>query len=188
MAKFLCLTGFRRVGKDHMTQALIAALGDKGITGIRLSFSDELRGVCNRLFDWLPAVIPEGIKDIPFDHPKNFRNLTPRDIWKLVADDETGICSVQPDVLVDLFKRNQFTSTEEDVVYIITDLRKQAEYKMVKENGIKLIRLNPCNTPTQIDDVEKMIPLFEVDDEMTNHNDMKSVCEFLEISLGLLDL
>ena len=189
--KVLCLTGLRGVGKDFLTSALIKNLRLSGIDAKRLSFSDELRLVCNHLFPWLPAAIPDEIKDIPFDHPKNVRNLTPRDIWKLVAHDETGICFVNPEVLVDSFEASQLpanTVSNIDTVYIVTDIRKLAEHKLAVDRGFKIIRINPEEQPSKIDSVERLIGSFNVDSDFYNFKDAKSVSEFITLAKKVLGI
>ena len=189
--KVLCLTGLRGVGKDFLTRALINDLHSTGVFAYRLSFSDELRLVCNYLFPWLPADISDDIKDLPFNHPKNVCGLTPRDIWKLVAHDVTGICSVQPDVLVDSFGLRQLpveTVDNADSVFIVTDIRKLAEHKLAANRGFKIIRINPEVKPEHIDEVEKLVGEFEVNAEFCNYKDEKSVTEFISLAKSLLGI
>jgi hypothetical protein len=184
MALVVVLTGLKRSGKDYMLKRAQEAFDLRGVEVIRLSFSDQLREICHYIFPWLPADIEESIKDVPFDHPKNIHRLTPREIWKRVADDNTGICSIQPEVLVDFFneKYSQILDDDEDHrVYIISDLRKLSEYELVKTAQFPIIRITDPAYNGPIDDVEKLIPLFEVEAEVENHFEEKSVLQFLTI-------
>lgn len=185
----LALTGLKQSGKDYMIERLREHLSGKRKV-VRLSFSDELRTVSHYLFPWCPLNPGNVEKDSPIDHPKNRHNLTPRDIWKIVAHDRTGICYVQDDVLLDMFVRNQLTSTvmnDPDAVYVISDVRKRVEWQMVTDKGFKMIRImNPaCQRPTKEDDVEYLIPHFKVDAEILNSRDDESVERFMQTVKGL---
>lgn len=185
----LVLTGLKQSGKDYMIERLRERLcGQRNV--IRLSFSDELRAISHHLFPWCPLNPDNQEKDSPIVHPKNRHNLTPRDIWKIVAHDKTGICHIQDDVLLDLFVRNQLTSSnmcDSDAIYVISDMRKRVEWKMASSNNFKMIRiLNPaCQRPTKEDDVEYLVPHFKVDAEVLNSRDTASVERFIQIVKGL---
>lgn len=177
----LVLTGFKQSGKDYLTGRLAHALKGKRKV-VRLSFSDELRVISHYIFPWLPLAPDNEVKDRPFIHPKNKSAATPRQIWKMVADDKTGICAIQDDVLVDHFERNQLSmATDSSILYVVTDLRKVAEDALVERNGFKKIRiLNPdSQRPMKEDDVEYNIPLFRVDGELMNERNEQSVDQFL---------
>jgi len=179
----LVLTGFKQSGKDYLTGRLAQALKGKRKV-VRLSFSDELRVISHYIFPWLPLAPDNEVKDRPFLHPKNKSEATPRQIWKMVADDKTGICAIQDDVLVDHFERNQLSmATDSSILYVVTDLRKVAEDALVERNGFKKIRiLNPdSQRPMKEDDVEYNIPLFRVDGELMNERDERSVDQFLSM-------
>ncbi|MGL4353169.1 MAG: hypothetical protein ACRCTP_04430 [Aeromonas popoffii] len=183
----LVLTGFKQSGKDYLTSRIAHALKGKRKV-VRLSFSDELRVISNYIFPWLPLAPDNEVKDRPYIHPKNKTDASPRQIWKMVADDKTGICAIQDDVLVDHFERNQLSeATDPAVLYIVTDLRKVAEDLLVERNGFKKIRiLNPdSQRPMKEDDVEYNIPLFRVDGELMNERDEESVGEFFNMVAGL---
>lgn len=185
----LVLTGLKQSGKDYMIERLRERLcGERKV--IRLSFSDELRTISHHLFPWCPLNPGNKEKDSPIVHPKNRHNLTPRDIWKIVAHDQTGICYVQDDVLLDLFVRNQLNPSnmvDSEAIYVISDMRKRVEWEMAKGNSFKMIRImNPlCQRPTKEDDVEYLVPHFKVDAEVLNSRDAASVERFIQTVKGL---
>lgn len=179
----LVLTGFKQSGKDYLTARLTQALKGKRKV-VRLSFSDELRVISHYIFPWLPLSPDNEVKDRPYIHPKNKSDASPRQIWKMVADDKTGICAIQDDVLVDHFERNQLSKANDgDTLYVVTDLRKIAENSLVERNGYKKIRImNPgAQRPMKEDDVEYNIPFFRVDGELMNERDERSVELFLNM-------
>lgn len=186
----LVLTGYKQVGKDHLFKSLRDALNLKVL---RLSFSDELRKLSHSIFDWLPENVPDALKDKPWPHPKNKNNLTPREIWKIVASDEHGVCFVQDDILTDKFIVNNWArlmdiDESEQVVYVITDLRKPTEYEFVKGCGFPIIRVNDPERvdPSQEDVVEQWISRFEVDHDLMYTKDDAGVREFLKLAESLL--
>lgn len=185
----LVLTGLKQSGKDYMIERLRERLqGTRNV--VRLSFSDELRAISHYLFPWCPLNPGNIEKDSPIDHPKNKHNLTPRDIWKIVAHDKTGICYVQDDILLDLFVRNQLSAenmADPEAFYVISDMRKFVEWEMVSEKRFKMIRImNPQDQrPTKEDDVEYLVQHFKVDAEVFNSRDSESVERFIQTVAGL---
>lgn len=186
----IALTGFRQVGKDFLLKSFIENHPELDIR--RVSFSDELKVLANHIFPWLPVDIHPDIKDLPFEHPKNINGYTPRDIWKLIANDQTGICHVQPDVLVDLFKQSHFSSLQHEdlkgAIFVISDLRKLAEYELTKEVNCPIVRIleEGRNDVSKEDSVEREIPNFEAVAEFTNQKDPMSVLEFDALFMSLL--
>lgn len=185
----LALTGMKQSGKDFMIERLRERLQGR-VEVIRLSFSDELRSVSHHLFPWCPLNPDNKEKDSPIEHPKNRNGLTPRDIWKIVAHDKTGICYVQDDVLLDMFVRNQLNESimgNPNALYVISDMRKRVEWEMVDSNQFKMIRImNPlCQRPTKEDDVEYLVRHFKVDAEVLNSRDAESVERFIQTVEGL---
>lgn len=185
----LALTGMKQSGKDFMIERLRERLQGR-VEVIRLSFSDELRSVSHHLFPWCPLNPDNKEKDSPIEHPKNRNGLTPRDIWKIVAHDKTGICYVQDDVLLDMFVRNQLNESvmgNPNALYVISDMRKRVEWEMVNSNQFKMIRImNPlCQRPTKEDDVEYLVRHFKVDAEVLNSRDAESVDRFIQTVEGL---
>lgn len=185
----LALTGMKQSGKDFMIERLRERLQGR-VEVIRLSFSDELRSVSHHLFPWCPLNPDNKEKDSPIEHPKNRNGLTPRDIWKIVAHDKTGICYVQDDVLLDMFVRNQLNESvmcDPTALYVISDMRKRVEWEMINSNQFKMIRImNPlCQRPTKEDDVEYLVRHFKVDAEVLNSRDAESVERFIQTVEGL---
>lgn len=177
----LVLTGLKQCGKDYMCAQLTERLSKtSGRRVVRLSFSDELRNITSYIFPWVPKSPCNVEKETPVPHPKNKTKKTPREVWKCVADDTTGICSIQEDVLVDHFERNQLNDTimsDPDALYIITDLRKVAEDELVEAYGFKKIRIyNPSHLRPEVeDDVEKNVSSFRVDGTVYNDK-VSDVC------------
>jgi len=181
----LVITGFKQTGKDFMVEQLREKLSPFRKV-IRLSFSDELRRITNHIFPWVPLSPGNVEKETPVETEKNIGNLSPRQIWKLVADDNTGICSVQEDVLVDHFMMNQLSEeslSDPDALYVITDLRKICENVFVDKCGFKKLRIvNPeYHRPLVEDNVERYIPSFKVDHELLNMRDDSSIKEMFVV-------
>ncbi len=166
----LVLTGFKGVGKDH----LINMLKEDGVKLERLSFSDELRSISHEIFPWLPFEISVEEKDKVWEHPDNVQRLTPREIWKSIADDKTGVLYIQPDLLVEKFIENQLMkiNPEETKLIVISDLRKREEFHLCQQlrsycKQLRIMRITD-NSDRFIsgnfpDEVERHIPSFPVD-------------------------
>ncbi|AIX13048.1 hypothetical protein HWB57_gp047 [Erwinia phage vB_EamM-Bue1] len=138
------------------------------------------------IYPWLPARIPDELKDVPFVHPKNPRGLTPREIW-IHLGNENGLRFVQPDIFLDLFIRNCLREIEENpqCLYIISDVRTKPEYDWIKANQIKLTRISKANREGIVeDDVEAYVDQMEVDHEFINpFNGKNAFIEFYRSTL-----
>ncbi|QJT71476.1 hypothetical protein GR28A_00188 [Vibrio phage vB_VcorM_GR28A] len=131
-SNLLVLTGWRRVGKDKITERIVER-GVKGYARVqRLSFSDMLRLLANDIFPWCPVNPSDEEKDKPILHPDNVLNLSPRQVWLRLADDnDASLRKVDPDILVKRFDTlNRRTILDNpDVLFIITDWRTENEEK-----------------------------------------------------------
>lgn len=173
-------TGRKRSGKDYCLQSLIDDERGKR-TVRRLSFSDELRRVCNYVYPWMPIEVADEIKDIPYPHPDNVNNLTPRQIW-LHLGSPTGLRYVQPDLFLSFFKRFQLPLIEQnpDVHYIVSDLRTPQEYDWALSTKCPITRISKANRAGIIeDDIEAFIDDMVVDHDFINPFDGASLA-FIE--------
>lgn len=126
-------------GKDYFCEWLVKTQGAK-----RLSFSDEVRRLANQIFPWLPVDITPEQKDVPFVHPSNPQNLTPRQIWLTVGK----VRDVDPFYFVNKFEENHENIMDHcfapDNLYIITDFRTPQEYWFLSQDPpipiIKIMR------------------------------------------------
>ena len=71
----IALTGRKYSGKDYLAVPLIEA------DFTRVSFSDQLKKIANRLYPWCKLDYPSDQKEIPIANHLNVNNLSPRDIW-----------------------------------------------------------------------------------------------------------
>lgn len=164
--------GKKRSGKDFLLQALINEMGGERLVR-RLSFSDGLRDITNIIFPWLPAQIPDELKDVPWVHPKNPLNLTPRQIWLHLGND-SGLRFVQPDIFLDIFIRNcvPLVLANPQIDFVISDVRTPQEYDWIKANQIKLIRISKADRTGIVEDkLEDFIDEMKPDYEFVNHFD-----------------
>lgn len=188
--KIFAITGHKQVGKDTLIDRLVQEMSFEGVEVHRLSFSDELRTIAHQVFPWLPLDPSPEVKDSPFNHPKNKGNMSPRDIWKRVADDETGICSIQEDVLVDKFLENQILSGQlnQTDIYVIKDVRKQCEYNLVRECNIPIIRIEnpPEMRPNSEDNVECLISGFDVDQVLVHNKTDETQDMFIRLVKSII--
>lgn len=177
--------GKKRSGKDFLLEGLISEMGGERLVR-RLSFSDGLRDIAHTIYPWLPARIPDDWKDVPFVHPKNPLNLTPRQIWLHLGND-TGLRYVQPDIFLDIFIRNciPLVETYPQVDFVISDVRTPQEYDWIKANQIKLIRISRADRKGIVEDkLEDFIDEMQPDHDFINNFD--GVEPFLNFYRGIL--
>lgn len=125
-------------GKDYFTDHLVKNYG-----ATRLSYSDEVRRLATTIFPWLPFFVPPEIKDIPFNHPSNPNNLTPRQIWLTVGK----VRDVDPYYFVEQFVDNHDNEIfeKDDQLYIITDFRTPQENEFQTKMRIPVIKIEREN-------------------------------------------
>lgn len=175
MNNVLVLTARRGTGKDYLTQCLIDAYPPcfgKYKKVQRLSFSDELRVLAHELFPWCPLDPDYQDKDIPVQHPDNVMGLSPRDVWKRLADDnDPSLRRIDPKILVNRFKARNIPVIEAnpDTLFVITDLRTEVEDDFVNENGWYKLRIENPNPPKSLDEFENKIYTYRVDDIWVHH-------------------
>lgn len=173
-------TGRKRSGKDFCVEALAKADGVA-----RLSFSDELRRVAHHIYPWLPVIIPDSMKDLPYPHPLNHKGLTPRDIWKHLGGDD-GLRHVQPGLFLYHFKLNQLPHVVANPgrKFAVTDLRTPQEYEFALSTGCPIIRVSkPDRSGIVEDKIEDFIDQMEVSHEFTNQLDGEEA--FLKFYRGI---
>lgn len=164
------LTGRKKVGKDTMAQLTF----EHGF--VRLSFSDQLKKICCRLFPFLDHDYPQEVKDT-----KLFGDLSPRDIWLKM----NVITEIDKNILVNSL-REEMESTISVVGrdrFIITDLRKPEEYEFVQSMGYPIIKLFDGTDRTKIveDSLEDFIDHIHPDMTFVNEKDERSKEVFLSM-------
>lgn len=173
----ICFTGRKRSGKDWLLQALQKEGGDIR----RLSFSDELRVLANKVYPWLPKEIGDVEKDLPFVHQYNPNGLTPRQIWGVI----NGLREVQDSIFLDNFVANQYPEVlaNPDVLYIISDLRTPPEHKFISSIGCPIVKITRCDrtgieeNPLE-DYIDEIIPTHEF---INNFNGAGEFIEFMKL-------
>lgn len=187
MVTIFAVTGTTGAGKDTLVDAAIEDLQQRGLTPLKVSFSDELRDLSTHIFPWLPKTTDQFIKNAPFEHDKNPNNFTPREIWKRVASTIRGI---QDDVLA---CRAQQTIQEllmiptSHTIIFIPDLRSKPEDKVLTElrdNGCRLVKVRVVDPKVSIENceiIDEPTWFFNVDYELTNLKTDADIARFKQI-------
>lgn len=165
--------GEYKSGKDFFCEHLVKTQG-----AVRLSFSDEVRRLATQIFPWLPFDITPEQKDVPFDHPSNINNLTPRQIWLTVGK----VRDVDPYYFVNKFDENNWEALDQcfhpDKLYIITDFRTPQEWIFLHQTGIPVIKIElESREGLPPSDFEEYVRNFQ-DQTATFINRMNGVDEF----------
>lgn len=165
MSNTIAFIGERKSGKDFFVEHLM----DTNLNVKRLSFSDEVRHIACSIFDWLPFDFSPETKDLPFIHPSNPNNLTPRQIWLLVGQ----MRNIEGELFVRKFDmRYDLEDIQSgilgDKLHIITDFRTLQEYDLIKKHNIPIIKLqladrsgiDPCSFEDYVRDFTDYDALF----------------------------
>ena len=129
----IAFTGELKSGKDFLCQFLVDNYKAK-----RLSFSDEVRRLTQKVFKWMPFDFNPAVKDLPFDHPQNPYGLTPRDIWLLMGK----VRDVDPKYFVNAFDdNNEEFLGDPNTLYIITDFRTPDEWEWLQKHNVPVIKI-----------------------------------------------
>lgn len=174
-AHLIAFTGERGVGKDHLTLSVKRHLESKGMTVTRLSFSDEVRRITYFAFPWLEHIRAED-KNTPLTHfEDNPNHMSWRDIVKMVGK----LCrDVDPAYFIKRWVENQYPAVKEagnDHVFIITDLRTEDEYKVMKELNVPVVKIT-ADTGLVPDDFEQWVRDFD-EANFVMHNNMDKISE-----------
>ncbi len=166
-------TGRKGCGKDYLVQKLIENgaehLGFKRV--IRVSFSDELRELAHELFPWCPLNPSPEEKELVIEHPANALGLSPRGVWKRLADDnDPSLRKVDPEILVNRFKKrwDHIFQENPDTLYAITDWRTPQEEAYIIPNGWPRIRIIDGTDKATNDEFEAHTDKFEVDAQIVH--------------------
>ena len=172
----IALCGKKGVGKD----TLFKAVADLGFQ--RLSFSDQLKDICSDVFPWLALDYPQGEKDRKQFKSKNGL-MSPREVWMAM----NVITEIDEDVLVRRLERQMNNMIAHDQrMFIITDLRKEEEYRWVRKNGIPIIKILDYATREE-DSVEKYVEHIVGDFYFENHKNEHSIVEFKKLIQEILN-
>ena len=163
----IVLTGRKFSGKDTLAKAIFP-LGFR-----RVSFSDQLKHQCVKMFPWLDFDYPQGQKDT-----KMFNNntLSPRDIWLKM----NVITEIEPNILVRSAEHEVYSGSG---LVVITDLRKPEEYEWVKSKGYPIIKIHDPKRPSDIveDKLEEFIDQIVPDYIFVNNKDQDSIDRFIAL-------
>ena len=144
----------RKSGKDFLCDYLVANHG-----ATRLSFSDEVRTLAQKVFPWLPFFFSPETKDVPFIHENNPNGFTPREIWLWIGQ----VRNVQPKYFVQAFEENQKADISK--LNIITDFRTEDEYEFLMRHNIPIIKIiREDRTGIPPDDFEQYVRDFDKQD------------------------
>lgn len=176
--------GEYKSGKDYFAEHLIKTRQAK-----RLSFSDEVRRLAHQIFPWLPMDITPEQKDVPFKHPLNLNNLTPRQIWLTVGK----VRDVDPFYFVNKFAESNESILDvcfaPDNLFIITDFRTPQEYWFLSQDPhipiIKIERESREGLPPS--DFEEYVRKFQ-GQNATFTNRMNGTDEFDEFFRQFMQL
>jgi hypothetical protein len=175
-AKVIVLTGRKKAGKDTMALQLI----DDGFT--RLSFSDQLKRICCKVFpDMLPDY-PQEVKDQKILFGKT---LSPRDVWLKM----NVVTEIEPEILVHSLADELYEHMESGKTnFVITDLRRPWEYEFVDHHSWPICKIvDGCPRDTiDEDDMENFIDEIIPDIEFMNMKDVHSKERFKEMMIKVL--
>lgn len=172
----IALCGKKGVGKD----TLFKAVADLGFQ--RLSFSDQLKDICSDVFPWLALDYPQGEKDRKQFQSKNGL-MSPREVWMAM----NVITEIDEDVLVRRLERQMNNMIAHDQrLFIITDLRKEEEYRWVKKNGIPIIRIHDFDQRNE-DAVEAFLGTIVGDFDFYNYKNEQSITNFQQLIQEILN-
>lgn len=172
----IALCGKKGVGKD----TLFKAVADLGFQ--RLSFSDQLKDICSDVFPWLALDYPQGEKDRKQFQSKNGL-MSPREVWMSM----NVITEIDEDVLVRRLERQMNNMIAHDQrLIIITDLRKEEEYRWVRKNGIPIIRIHDFDQRNE-DAVEAFLDTIVGDFDFYNYKNEQSLTNFQQLIQEILN-
>lgn len=172
----IALCGKKGVGKD----TLFKSVADLGFQ--RLSFSDQLKEICSDVFPWLALDYPQGEKDRKQFQTKNGL-MSPREVWMAM----NVITEIDENVLVSRLERqlNNMIAHDQRLI-IITDLRKEEEYRWVKKNEIPIICVHDFDTRNE-DAVESYIDQIVGDFDFYNYKNEQSIANFQQLIQEILN-
>jgi len=172
----IALCGKKGVGKD----TLFKSVADLGFQ--RLSFSDQLKEICSDVFPWLALDYPQGEKDRKQFQTKN-ELMSPREVWMAM----NVVTEIDENVLVSRLERQLNNMIAHDQrLFIITDLRKEEEYRWVKKNEIPIICVHDFHTRNE-DAVESYIDQIVGDFDFYNYKNEQSITNFQQLIQEILN-
>lgn len=131
--QMVAFMGERQSGKDYLAAHLAKKYGVR-----RLSFSDEVRRLAQKMFPWMDFDYPPELKDQPLDHPENPKAWTPRQLWLHAGK----VRDIDGAYFVRRFAENQLPAAREvGGIQVITDFRTPEEWEFLKENRVPVIKI-----------------------------------------------
>ena len=188
----LAFMGISGAGKDYYVTHLV-----KTYSYTRLSFSDQLKRITKNIFPWIEQDYPPELKEKPLNIETSFGEeitLSPREIWlkmNFLREIEDGIfVRMMKDEVINLSRKfnklielGEIPDFNPDKI-VISDIRTPPEYKMCKENGFKIIRIDAEKTIHNKHNFDEQIFQFEPD--YIFKNDFDGVEKFDKFIRGIL--
>ena len=130
----LAFTGITGAGKDFLVQHLVQNYGFK-----RYSFSDQLKKLQNMTFPWLELDYQPIIKEQPLNIQLKYEKIesSPRDVWLFM----NKLRDIENYIFIRMLEDEINSKNEQNIV--ISDIRPEIEYNWCKENGYKIIFIEP---------------------------------------------
>lgn len=175
----LCLTARAGAGKDYLTELLI-----KYFKFNRFSFSDQLKQECAAIFPWLEKDYPPHIKETKIKFETGFETIekTPRDIWLTIGE---ALRKIEPKIFVRMMDENLKMVNVENIV--ISDLRTTDELNYIKENGFKIIFIEPQQEIYAKNDFDNELEAFKEIADYVFVNKFNGTKDFLEFMDSIKD-
>lgn len=175
----IALMGISGAGKDYFVSHLV-----KEQNYIRLSFSDQLKKIASQIFDWFEKDYPPELKEKPLNIETELGEkitLSPREIWlkmNFLRDIENDLFVRKLLEEMNSLKRKYEKTIEFGEIpdfnpenIVISDIRTLPEYKMCKERGFKIIRIDAEKTIHNKHKFDEQIFDFEPDYVFKNEFD-----------------
>lgn len=166
----IALTGISGSGKDFIVEHLVKNYGYT-----RLSFSDQLKKLCAKIYPWMKEDYP------PFEKEKlqrvNFEGMVcefiPRDIWLFVG----RLRDNDPFMFIrSLDKTLKSLHGVKNIV--ISDIRTQEEWIYCKNNGFTTIYVEPTKRIYVPNDFDKQVLYFKEKADFVFENNFDGIQSF----------
>jgi len=164
------ITGYKGSGKDTIGKYLIDNYNYK-----RYAFADPLKEICQTLFSFNDEQLYGNLKEEQDQYWKN----SPRYFFQKIGTDLFRN-QIDQDFWIKVLERKIITNLDQKIV--ITDVRFQNEFDMIKNLGGIVIRINNNNKIIQDNhESEQNINNFNVDYEINNNKNLEELYQKIEI-------
>lgn len=160
----LALCGISGAGKDYLVKYLV---DNYGFT--RFSFSDQLKKIAVKIFDWLepdyPPIIKEQPLNITIPETNEKITMTPREIWLTI----NNLRKIEDK----LFIRHLAKEIEENKTdnIVISDVRTVNEFQWCRENNFTIIYIVPMKKIYKSNYFDKELQEFVLECDFMYEND-----------------